>query len=222
MGLDVAFQAIPDDPDIMQLAVTDDDWLDFLTSPFMYFQLTPPRRSKLNIEGGEAKLEKFDQVFVQFLRVFANHVLWGRKWDLLAYLLIKKRRDCSSMDQKQAFYKLKDLSGLCERERLVYRAMFGGDLMRETKHISARNGQTEIPRYLPYKEVREIADLLYDISFDELLKHYSDEAMEKAFLYKFHPNQKSNKDYIIESFVILRNFYVGVSAYKSGLLWRMI
>jgi|GEM_PF-2943229 len=222
MGLDVYFQAIPNNQEILELAQTDDDWLDILASPFSTFQSTRLRNSLLKIPEQQEKLEKFDSMFVRFLRTFALCTLWGRKWDVLAYLLIEKRRNCRQVDEKYNFYKIEDMSVFDDRDRLLYRAMFGGDLMRQTKAVGSRNGQTEIPRYISSDEVSAIVGILYQISFDDLLEHYSDVAMDKAILYKFHPYQDSNKDSIIEAFVLLRDFYANVSSYNAGLLWKMI
>jgi len=219
MGYDAIYQGIPDKDEILDLARSDYDWQLMLASPKRYRHRSPLRLRALEDLNHRDKLAKFDEIYDRYYDAFYVHINWGRRWDVIAYLLVEARR-VYSQDEMMALYKNENLVGLSERDRILYRAIMGGDLLIDISEPRRASGANEILRYMSSSEVHEVYEILQSVSIDDLLTHYVKESMEKAFLDKFH--SIGGKDGIVEAFILLREFYYQTTLSKAGVLYRLV
>jgi len=219
MGYDAIFQAIPDKEEVLDLARNDYHWTRMLTSPKHYRYQSPLRLRALQDLEHRQKLERFDEFYDRWYGVFNVSLNWGRRWDVIAYLLVEARR-VYSQEEVIALYRNEDLAGLTDRDRILYRAIMGGDRVWNTSESRRASGANEIIRYMPSSEVHEAYQILHDTSLDELLRHYVESEMEKAFLYKFQ--SIGGKDALVEAFELLREFYYQVDVVNAGVLYKLV
>jgi hypothetical protein len=208
MGLDVVYQAMPTNCEVMARSLLDPQFASNLAYFASYCeQLPEDLQAELeDCEDYEDYAEEY-AVTLEFSK--AAHrtcslypglehrcLHLGRKWDMLRYLLSNERR------QKAP-----------DRDSWVDRAILGGEILHEDK--ISRIG-VEI-HYLEPSEVLTICNRLDDISIEMLHEYWHPQKMSKAGVYKIHSDDaESVFYYVAEDFHKLKTFYQLEDVWKYG------
>ena len=198
MGLDVVYQAMPANCEVLARSLLDPQFASNLAYFASYYeQLTEDLQAEL--EDYEDYAEEY-AVTIEFSKAahrtcsrypgLEHRCLYlGRKWDMLRYLLSHERRREKAPDIDDSW---------------VDRAIFGGEILHEDK-ISI-TGLTF--HYLEPSEVSTISERLNGISIETLHKYWHPQKMSKAGVYKIHSeDSESVFYYVAEDFHKLKTFY---------------
>jgi Domain of unknown function (DUF1877) len=198
MGLDMRYQAIPVDCDLIERAGNDPAIGELLGSIAFWYQ-----------QGGRGRGEwpEADQLWrylselaLRFPGLNQRNLYLAREWDRLHYLLSATRRGEKSFEQ----------------DRLLDTAIRGGS------DIGANAlGTQGIPvRYVRPDDVVLIAVVLDSMTNDDLRVHYSSEKMQQSNVYKFWADRADESEWghIAKSFEVFRAFYVDVAMHQEGVI----
>ena len=200
MGLDVKYQAMPNNCALLERARHDGEFGSHLEFFASYVIATPNRLAIY--AGNEVSLDfigEAKQLARQYPGLENRNYDGGRNWDKLHYLLSEKRRQADSQNEND----------------WAYRALLGGDVL---------NPQTQTTigspiRYLAPDEVREISELLQSISANSLREHWDVAAMLRAAVYKIHPaDDDESFDWIKTSYRELAAFYALVAQHGESII----
>ena len=191
MGLEVEYQAVPDNAAVLVRARIDAAYSERIygVSTFRRDEIFPPS------DQVELELQR-DVKSLLVLHPGLEHRNFDidRQWDALTYLLSENRR-------QSEFEKL-DLGAA---------AVLG---MQEFPH----NGAQGIPtRYSSSEDLRRIFDYLAPISRDDLFEHYDLAKMKTSAVYKMW-NEDGYDIYLWRLFEGLRDFYQLVLSHNEGVL----
>jgi Domain of unknown function (DUF1877) len=212
MGLDVVYQAMPANCEVMARSLLDPEFASNLVFFTDYCEQLP-EEVKAELEDCEDYDDYAEEyaVNLEFSKAaYRTCPLYpgiehrclhlGRKWDMLRYLLSHERRREKAPDLDDSW---------------VGRAILGGEILHEDK-ISI-TGQAF--HYLEPCEVSTICDRLDGISIEMLHKYWHPQKMSKVGVYKIHPDDsESDFDYVAEDFHKLKTFYQLVKQHKEGVI----
>lgn len=198
MGLDMTYQAIPADCDLIERARQDQEVGEMLCLvPTWFHDGGPRRRSWPAAEQLWRDLVEWDR---QYPGLASRNCYLSRWWDKLHYLLsANRRRDKGS-----------------EVDHLFDIAVRGG---REiAPHVRAPQG---VPvKYVSPDEVELIAVLLGPMTTEDLRAHYCPEKMEASHVYKFWADRADESEwpYIAKYFGTFREFYLEAARHREGVI----
>src|SRR5688572_20770160 len=191
MGLELQFQALPTNRDLVELARRDTTggWALGLVPSWFAREDGGPR------PGREAEME--NQVWVACCHLAASHPQLhkrncdlDRRWDVLHYLLSATRRGEPATEEDIA----------------VDRAFGAGELIAD--HVRGVQG---VPvRYLPPAAVSQLAAVVGPLGADGLKRHYDPARLEAAAVYKFFADRADEAEWkrIAGFFGAFRKFFV--------------
>ena len=209
MGLDVNYQAMPANSEVLARSLLDPEFASNLAFFTSYCEQLP--------EELQAELEDCEDyedyateyaVKVEFSkaahRTCASYpglehrcLDLGRKWDMLCYLLSHERRREKAPDID---------------DRWVDRAILGGEILHTGLAF----------HYLEPCEVSTISERLDGISIEMLHKYWHPQKMSKAGVYKIHPDDsESFFYYVAEEFHKLKTFYQLVKQHGEGIVTHL-
>lgn len=210
MGLDVVYQAMPANCEVMARSLLDPEFASNLAYFASYCEQSP---EDLQVELEECEdYEDYAEEYAVTLefskaahRTCATYpglehrcLYLGRKWDMLRYLLSHERRKKAP-----------------DRDSWVDHAILGGEILHEDK-ISITGRELH---YLEPCEVSTISERLNGISIEMLYEYWHPQKMSKAGVYKIHPeDSESVFYYVAEDFHELKTFYQLVGQYKEGVI----
>jgi hypothetical protein len=127
---------------------------------------------------------------------------WGRSWDIVHYLLSAKRRG-------------EEVAG--EHDDLIARAVLGGDAL--TAKVQ-EDQQFEIVRYMPPAEVHLAAEILSQVTEDQMRQHYDLDYMNQIHVYKIWSHSSGEMGFRehCEAFEEWRDFYSVAAAHDEGVI----
>ena len=200
MGLDIEYQAMPEDCALLQRARREPAFGSYLE--FFQRYATPA--------SGPLLRHTDDEVLTSFIaeakQVVSNHpgietrnFHGDRRWDKIHYLLSKKRRLRESRDETD----------------WAERAILGGSLL----HPQTQTTIGAPIRFLTADEVHSISQQLQSISAESLREHWNVAAMIEAGVYKMHPEDDDDDwEWTKRSYQELVEFYALVARYGEGVL----
>jgi hypothetical protein len=190
MGLDMMYQAMPDDCALMERARRDAEF----ALRLRYFEQHIVSITLPEDEPVEHEFEKEAQRTMQLYPGIEKRNLYNgnRTWDKIYYLLSEKRRN-----------------KVRERDDLATKVVWGGERLHPEI--------IEFPvRYLTPSEVDEVVAFLEPITYDMMQQHFNPALMIEAVVYKI--TQSQNFERVWTDFEELRNFYNMVQQYREGVI----
>jgi hypothetical protein len=208
MGLDLHYQAIPDDCKLLARSRQEPEFgcdLEFFNSYALM--------SQVELDSDVADMlewEEDDQFFIEFVNearqlihqypgLEQRNLDIGRTWDKFHYLLSRQRRDCAKAttpDWAEA-------------------AIVGGSVLNE----SVQTVQGYAIRYLNPAEVSSINDRLMLITPEMFGAHWNPVAMTRAAVYKIYFDKSDEHlDYLYTEFQRLQDFYSLVTRHGEGII----
>jgi hypothetical protein len=215
MGLDVNYQAMPANCEVLARSLLDPEFASNLAFFTSYCEQLPEElQAELeDCEDYDDYAEEY-AVTVEFSKAahrtcskypgLEHRCLdLGRIWDMLRYLLSHERRREKAPDID---------------DRWVDRAILGGEILHEDKiSITGRAFH-----YLEPCEVSTISEHLNGISIEMLYKYWHPQKMSKAGVYKIHPDDSDSFFYYIaEEFHKLKTFYQLVKQHGEGIVTHL-
>ena len=212
MRLDVVYQAMPANCEVLTRSLLDPEFASNLASFTNYCEQLP--------EEVQAELEDYEDyedyaeeytVTIEFSKAaYRTCSLYpglehrclhlGRKWDVLRYLLSHDRRGEKAPDRDDSW---------------VDHAILGGEILHEDK-ISITGLAFH---YLEPYEVSTISERLNGISIEMLHEYWHPQKMSKAGVYKIHSDDSESVFYYVaEDFHKLRTFYQLVRQHQEGVI----
>jgi hypothetical protein len=197
MGLDMAYQAIPGECDLIGSAWQDEELAEMLCGVPYWFRN----------EAGPTSWPKAEKLWREISELSARHpglesrnCFLDRCWDKLHYLLSANRRNDSGGEEDDVF----DKAVRGERETI--------------EQFRARGGSPV--KYVSPDTVQMIALLLEPISAGRLRAHYDPVAMEASAVYKFWADRADEAEWnsISGYFVSFRSFYLEAARHREGVL----
>lgn len=201
MGLEMYYQAIPEDSGLLELArddVTSGGCLCLVRGWFRYEDNgVAPGRER---EGDHRLWNLCCELAGRYPDLRFRNAYLDRCWDKLHYLLSATRRGGPATPA----------------DRVIDRAFGSGELIAD--HAQAVQG--EPVRYLSPAAVREIARLLESMDRNALTVHYRPARMEAAGVYKFQADRAGDVEWrwIVESFEELRRFFMATAEVGYGVI----
>ncbi len=199
MGLDMSYQAIPADHNLIQRAREDKELGEMLCLVPIWFQIGYHRKSGSWPEADRLWRELCELVG-QYPGLGKRNCYLGRWWDKLHYLLSANRRG----DPKS------------EEDDLLDKAVLGGSEIAE--HVRAPQG---VPvKFNASTEVELIAVVLEPMTPETLRVHYCPAKMEARGVYKFLANRadKAEWGYIADYFAAFRAFYLEAARHGEDVI----
>ncbi len=210
MGLDISYQAMPEDCILIARSRYDPNFggnLEFFKSNL----LTP--QEELDVFDEDYNDYDTHQSFVEFVsesRKVVNkypgienrNLYLGRRWDMLHYLLSERRRNGEEIDYLH----------------WVEKAVFGGQVLNNATQSVIGSPIC----YLHPTEVYDIQKKLCEVTIEILHYYWNPQAMSKAGVYKIHSCNREDKfKYVQNDFENLKSFYTLVTEYHEGILTFM-
>lgn len=201
MGLDMSYQAIPADSEFF-IKTRESERTTTLLNVHGFKDIPEDvvKRYSEDSEFTEFKKES-DKIRRSHTNIENREFYFGRRWDMLHYLLSEIRRD------PQKSYDESDL---------IYRAIHGGEEL---------GGNAVLPqgipvRYLTPQEVKEVSKLFGQIKTEELEKHWDPPQMREAGVYKIRGDYSDEIQliYLREEFEKLKDFYLWAAIYDEAVL----
>jgi hypothetical protein len=199
VGLDMAYQAISADCDLVERCRTDEQFGELLCQAPHWFRDGPPR----NLASWPEAARRWDEL----CRLASHHpglagrnCYLGRRWDCLHYLLSAKRRGGKET----------------EDDRVLDRAILGEHVIAE--HVHAPQG---VPvKYVSPDTDELAASLLEPITADTLRTHCQPAQMAARAVYKVTADEKNESDgrYDADAFVAFRAFYLDAARHRDGVI----
>jgi hypothetical protein len=197
MGLDMYYQAYPDDCEPLRRAVQDRgmaDQLGHLNFICDVIALPPPEKYAIETD--------FDVSLIELVKqqpgLCDRYLDWGREWDILHFLLSENRRTGEWLDENEQWYI----------------ALFG----KRVIHPDCAGWV----RYSNSEDVRSLLPLFQSVTRDTLNLHF--DGLLKKGAYKFHPGERSAEDIeqqldgLYATFIELRTYYQQVAAHHEGIV----
>jgi len=197
MGLDMAYQAIPAECNLIGRAWQDEELAEMLSGVPYWFRNG----------AGPASWPEAEKLWRELVDLAARHpglesrnCLLDRGWDKLHYLLSANRRNDIGIDEDDVF----DKAVRGDREI--------------TKHLRKRGGFPV--KYVSPDIVQTIALLLEPMSAGGLRAHYDPAKMETSAVYKFWADRADEDEWghISAYFVSFRSFYLDAARHREGVL----
>jgi hypothetical protein len=201
MGLDMSYQAIPADCDLIERARHDKVLGEMLCSVPHWMREFDYPPLKLWPEADELRQELLE-LDRRHPGLANRNCYLGRRWDMLHYLLSANRRGrhCAHTEEDLVL----DMAVHGERE-------IAG-------HVRAPQGHAV--KYVSPEVVELIAVLLEPMTAVTLRVHYDPTWMVARGVYKFFADQADSSEwgYIVDSFVSFRDFYLATARHGESVL----
>ena len=196
MGIDLIYQAIPEDSDLLRLALADEDIGGDLALLHRYAQARQPFQ--------EIALE----TIIAYPGIEKRHFSLWRNWDMLHYVLSMRRRvELNCQGKNQDFLP----------DDPIEQALFGIEIIGKTR-------QGYPVRYLPATKVKQAAQQMIQITQQPFLQYWNIPDMLKTGVYKasFHiganaEDRQKGMEEVWLLFTELCDFYQAVTSYQEGL-----
>jgi hypothetical protein len=201
MGLDMHYQAMPETCSLLARSRQEPEFGRHLE---FFVLIAQHGLSVICDEAEDAQTwidfaEEVQQTIQLYPGIEQRVCYFGRRWDILYYLLSKKRRHGEPLDGTS----------------WIERAIFGGDILHPT--VTTTIGSPI--RYLPPTEVYSVAKLLTRVTREALRKRYHPLAMQKAAVYKIYRDDDEEEfQYIVQEFEKLKAFYHQAATHQEGVL----
>jgi hypothetical protein len=167
MGLELIYQAIPADCELLKIARTDTDLGEQLgLIPYLLRRITQGDEERIE----ERLLKECRYMLIRWPDLWKRNCYLDRDWDVLHYLLSSTRRGEPPTADACA----------------IDKAFKAGDLI--APHVVGIQG---VPvRYLPADAVRMVARAVEPMTRADLARHYDPARLVAAGVYKFHPDEQ--------------------------------
>lgn len=197
----MSYQAIPADSSLLKKA-SESEWTTTLLNIHGFKEIPKDESERYS---ADKEFIEFKQESEQIRRSHTNienrEFYFGRRWDMLHYLLSEIRRN------PQKPYDENDL---------IHRAIHGGEKLGEEAVLP----QGVPVRYLNPQEVKEISKLFGQIKTDDLDKHWNPRLMREVGVYKIRGDYSDDDQlyYLKEEFEKLKDFYLWAAIYDEAVL----
>lgn len=198
MGLDMSYQAIPAECELIDRARQDDELGEMLCVVARWFRTGVGPKAW---PEAEKLWRELCELAAQHPGLEKRNCFLDRWWDKLHYLLSANRRDEAGSEEDDLFDKA----------------------LRGTSVMMLKRARA--PQYLPVKyvapaEVEMIAVLLQSMSTESLRVHYVPTKMEASGVYKFWADRADESEWthISDYFTDFRTFYLEAARHKEGVI----
>ena len=200
MGIDISYQAMPEDCGLLQQARSDAEFgakLEFFKT---YASPSYTLIKGFTIDPRYSEFVRAAQtVAVEHPQLEQRNYDLGRHWDMLYYLLSERRRTGKPRDWSH----------------WVEQALFGGDVLNEATQTTIGSPI----RYLFPAQVRAVAPALASITPAALDAYWNPVAMYAAGVYKIYPNESADSlTWLHTDLEKLQAFYALVASHNEGIL----
>jgi len=199
MGFEMAYQAIPVNSGLIELAVTNVGMGEALCLVPGWFRRGAGPRQPWPWPDGEALWNILCDLVRQHPGLEMRNCDVDRSWDMLHYLLSANRRDEPPTKEADLF------------DKAVRGATEIADHVRGTQGAPVK--------YVPPADVKAIGAGLQAMTVDSLRLHYDPVKMDTSCVYKFHADRAGEHwEYIAEYFAPFRAFYLAAARHGEGVI----
>jgi hypothetical protein len=197
MGVEVRFQAIPEDCELLKRARQDRE----LAELTQFFDGTDTPLYETRTKSVEIYfINAVKELFTQRPGLVDRYLYaGGRKFDQIIYLLSPAARTEDSKSDHS----------------LIKKAIMGSERL----HPEAQATQGRPIGFVPASNVQIIAEFLNSVTFEQFHKHYDPVKMFEMGVYKMHPNDDEEQfKYIWAEFEDIRNIYQAAATHGEAMI----
>lgn len=202
MGLDLQYQAMPENCRLLIRACQDSDFGENLEFFRFYALKSQEAIAHFNIDPLLSEfVSEVRRTVQQYPGLEHRNFYFGRRWDMLYYLLSERRRKGERRNNSH----------------WVEKAIFGGEVLNVDEKTQTVIGSPI--HYLSPVEVSDTRDHLETVTIEMLRTHWNPREMYEAGVYKIHSDEDEDSfKWIKEDFEKLKAFYALISEDGEGIL----